>query len=118
MPDRLEEQLALYEFGRLRFCAEAAERARRAAEAPRDAALPPGSHEGDWGVLVALYRATGGPYWEDFSGWLSERPIGEWHGVTADEDGRVTALRLRGNELEGELPAELSRLARQHVPNS
>ncbi|MCY4641011.1 MAG: hypothetical protein OXC94_11810 [Chloroflexi bacterium] len=111
VPDRLQEQLALYEFGRLRFCSDAAERARRAAEAPRAAALPPGSHAGDWEVLVALYRATGGPSWEDFSGWLGEEPIGEWHGVTADADGRVTALRLSGNELEGELPPALARLA-------
>ena len=58
VPDRLQEQLVLYEFGQLQFCTEAAERQSRAETAPRHAAPPPDSHEGDREVLIAL---TGAP---------------------------------------------------------
>ena len=38
-------------------------------------------------------------------------PISEWEGVTTDDNGRVTQLDLYGNELTGEIPAELGNLA-------
>ena len=38
----------------------------------------------------ALYNATGGANWTDSTNWLNEKPIGEWHGVTTDDDGSVT----------------------------
>ena len=53
----------------------------------------------DRAVLVALYNATDGPNWENNSNWLSDAPIGEWHGVTTDNRGRVTSLHLIGNRL-------------------
>ena len=34
-------------------------------------------------------------------------PIGEWFGVTTDDNGRVTELRLGDNQLSGEIPPEL-----------
>ena len=64
----------------------------------------------DRAALVALYNATDGPNWTNNTNWLSDRPIGEWHGVTTDGDGRVTILRLGGNELSGPLPPELGSL--------
>ena len=36
----------------------------------------------DRDALEALYNATDGPNWTNNSNWLSDRPIGEWHGVT------------------------------------
>ena len=64
------------------------------------------------GVLVALYNASGGANWETDTGWLSDKPISEWHGVTADYRGRVTSLRLSSNGLTGEIPMELGYLSK------
>ena len=64
----------------------------------------------DRAALVALYRATGGDGWTDNAGWRSDAPIGQWHGVTVDADGRVTALALDGNNLAGTVPPELHAL--------
>ena len=44
-------------------------------------------------ALVALYDATDGPNWVNGEGWLTDGPLGEWHGVTAPE-GRVVELGL------------------------
>ena len=58
-------------------------------------------------ILVALYHATNGPNWFNNDNWLSNTPIGEWHGVTVGSGGRVTQLSLRLNELTGVIPPEL-----------
>ena len=65
----------------------------------------------DRAVLVALYNSTDGANWSDSTNWLSEEPLGNWHGVTLDADGRVTDLRLGGNQLTGTIPTELGRLS-------
>ena len=65
----------------------------------------------DRAALVALYHSTGGPNWITNSNWLSDAPLGEWHGVAADPSGRVTALRLEANGLRGQLPPDLGQLA-------
>ena len=65
----------------------------------------------DRAALVALYNATGGANWRNNGNWLSNAPIGAWHGVTTDSDGRVTHLSLYDNQLTGEIPAELGNLA-------
>ena len=72
----------------------------------------PTSISPDRAVLVALYEATDGPNWKNNENWLSDRPIGEWRGVTTDRSGRVTRLALAENLLSGELPAELGSLAK------
>ena len=64
----------------------------------------------DRAALVAFYNATGGANWGNNGNWLSNAPIGAWHGVTTDSDGRVTHLDLRTNQLTGEIPAELGNL--------
>lgn len=58
-------------------------------------------------ALVMLYNATGGPDWRNSSNWLSDAPLGEWYGVTTDEDGRVDGLVLTENNLDGPLPADV-----------
>ncbi len=65
----------------------------------------------DRAALVALYNATDGANWHSNGNWLSNAPMGEWHGVTTDSDGRVTRLWLAGNQLTGSIPAELGNLA-------
>ena len=65
----------------------------------------------DWGPLAALYEAAEGWGWIEDDGWMSDRPIGEWHGVTTGPDGHVTALELASRNLTGMIPAELGRLS-------
>ena len=68
-------------------------------------------------ALTALYRATGGPQgaWEESENWLTDAPLGQWHGITTlDELGENTTdlvgLDLSNNGLTGELPAKLGNL--------
>ena len=63
-------------------------------------------------VLVALYNGTDGANWANNSNWLSERPLGDWHGVTTDGNGRVTGLSLYGHGLSGPIPPELGNLSK------
>ena len=84
-------------------------------------AVAQGSAATDRAALEALYRATGGDGWIDNTNWLTDAPLGNWFGVEADEDSRVTGLRLGGwdeaardfigNGLAGTLPAELGALS-------
>ena len=65
----------------------------------------------DRDVLVTLYHATNGPNWQNNENWLSDVPIGSWHGVTTDRSGRVTKLFLASNRLSGLIPPELGHLS-------
>ena len=61
-------------------------------------------------ALTALYHAS--LEWLILNtNWLSDAPIGQWHGVSTDDNGRVFALSLSGNHLNGEIPPELGNLA-------
>ena len=85
---------------------------------PATATAPPaasGSAETDREALVALYNATDGENWPLNEKWLSDAPLGEWYGVTTNDDGRVAALDLRSNALSGEIPAELGSLSNLRV---
>ncbi|MYG15106.1 MAG: hypothetical protein F4207_01575, partial [Gemmatimonadetes bacterium] len=62
-------------------------------------------------VLTLLYNATGGPQWIENANWLSEAPLGAWHGVTTNASGRVRKLELSENGLNGQLPVELGNLS-------
>ena len=77
------------------------------------------SHEGTGGecgplsdreVLEALYDATGGPAWIYNENWRTDAPLGEWHGVQVDDQGRVVGLRFVANRLTGRIPRELGGL--------
>ena len=65
----------------------------------------------DRGILEAFYHATGGPNWGNSDNWLTDAPLGDWHGVRTDASGRVVGLRLSFNGLTGPIPAELGDLA-------
>ena len=65
----------------------------------------------DRDVLVALYNATDGANWAMNTNWLSNEPLGEWHGVTTNANGRVTLLELPGNDPSGGIPPELGSLS-------
>ncbi len=62
-------------------------------------------------ALTVLYEATDGPNWTANNGWLTDQPLGRWHGVDTDGSGRVVVLRLNDNDLTGEIPPELGNLA-------
>ena len=49
--------------------------------------------DADRAALVALHQATDGPNWKNSANWLSDEPLGEWHGVGVDSLGRVTSLK-------------------------
>ena len=65
---------------------------------PATATAPPaasGSAETDREALATLYNATNGENWLRSNNWLSDAPLGEWWGVTTNDDGRVIGLRPR-----------------------
>ena len=64
----------------------------------------------DRAVLAALYHAAGGPNWNTSRNWLTDAPLGSWHGVTTNAQGQVTRLRLQYNNLRGSIPVELGYL--------
>ncbi len=68
--------------------------------------------ESDREVLEAFYHATGGPDWSLSTNWLSDAPLSEWYGVYTNEEGRVEALVLQSNNLNGPIPPEVGRLTR------
>ena len=71
-----------------------------------------GSAATDRVALEALYDATGGPGWTDNTNWKTSAPLGDWHGVSTDGNGRVRRLRLDRNGLTGPLPGEVGDLTR------
>ena len=65
----------------------------------------------DRATLMDLYVGTRGSEWTNNDGWGTDAPVGNWYGVTANANSRVTALNLRENGLNGQLPADLGSLA-------
>ena len=75
-------------------------------------AIAQGNSESDRRVLEALYDATDGAGWTVNTNWKTSAPLGEWHGVSTDDDGRVRRLHLDRNGLAGPIPGPLGDLAR------
>ena len=69
-----------------------------------------GTLSADRDALMALYQATDGDNWTDKTNWLTDADLSTWHGVTVSS-GRVTRLRLDGNNLSGTIPAALGGLS-------
>ena len=66
------------------------------------------SAETDKEALLALFEATDGESWDQSGAWGGRATIGDWEGVTVDNEGRVTSLQL--SELAGRLPPEMGNL--------
>ena len=65
---------------------------------------------GDRWVLHLFYRDTDGENWASNTNWLTDEPLDDWSGVSADAQGNVTRLSLVNNDLTGSIPAELGDL--------
>ncbi|MYN63755.1 MAG: PEGA domain-containing protein, partial [Acidobacteria bacterium] len=61
-------------------------------------------------VLIEFYNATNGANWTNSANWNSSEPLGAWHGVATDGNGRVRRLDLFGNQLTGSIPSSLGSL--------
>ena len=55
-------------------------------------------------ALIEFYKATNGDNWVNNTNWCSDKPVGEWYGVSVDGQGRVSNLRLSMNNLSGSIP--------------
>ena len=62
-------------------------------------------------LLAALYIGTNGPNWTHRMKWLTDAPLGDWHGVSTNAQGEVIRLDLGGNNLAGTIPPELGQLS-------
>ncbi|HKO96839.1 MAG TPA: hypothetical protein VJU86_07605 [Pyrinomonadaceae bacterium] len=78
---------------------------------PKDAAI----RERERKAMIEFYEALGGPDWIERNFWGSERPVGEWHGVETDADGRVVRLTIYDNNLIGPVSPAICRLERLHT---
>ena len=62
-------------------------------------------------ALIAFFAATDGPNWSYSSlNWGTGAPLGDWYGVTTDDEGRVTHLALADNDVTGLIPPEVGSL--------
>mmetsp|Transcript_32921 Transcript_32921/g.49703 ORF Transcript_32921/g.49703 Transcript_32921/m.49703 type:complete len:697 (+) Transcript_32921:122-2212(+) len=53
----------------------------------------------------------------DREGWMTERTVCDWSGITCNENGEVTHIVLEDNQLSGEIPSEISALSSLEVLN-
>jgi Leucine-rich repeat (LRR) protein len=58
-------------------------------------------------VLEDIYNSNAGAGWDSNGGWMTDAPLGNWHGVTADADENATDLDLGGNKAITRLPDSL-----------
>jgi uncharacterized protein (TIGR02145 family) len=72
-----------------------------------------GVYEQDSLALVALYNATNGYQWDNNTNWLAGN-VSDWYGITV-VNNRVIAIELVHNNLNGNLPPELSKLTKLEV---
>src|SRR5688572_27117138 len=78
---------------------------------PKDPAI----RERERRAMIEFYEALGGPDWIERNFWGSDRPVGEWHGVETDADGRVVRLTIYDNNLIGPVSPAICRLERLHT---
>ncbi|MDE0477807.1 MAG: leucine-rich repeat domain-containing protein, partial [Candidatus Dadabacteria bacterium] len=60
--------------------------------------------------LRYIYNANNGAQWKNNNNWLSDEPLGDWYGVTVNDNGKVTGLDLQSNNLRGPVDGAFSGL--------
>ena len=68
-------------------------------------------------VMGMFFTETEGDAWSEASNWLSSAPLGDWHGVEVDNEGRVTSIHIAANNLSGSVPLELASLSQLQTLN-
>jgi len=59
-------------------------------------------------ILMELYDATRGGYWEFSDNWMDpDKSICSWRGITCTGDGSVESIHLMHNGLWGQIPASI-----------
>lgn len=71
--------------------------------------------QAEWDALLAIYNSTGGPNWNNQTGWNTIAPgapqsVSGWHGIQVDANGHITTLNLSSNNLVGTIPNEIGDL--------
>ena len=66
-------------------------------------------------ALESFFKSTGGVDWYEKEDWMTDAELGDWYGVTVDEEGRVTKLMLGNNGLAGPLPSDIQQLSALEV---
>ena len=74
------------------------------------APTPAGTATSDRAAIIALYNSMGGPNWNNNANWLSDKPIGDWYGITTDNRGRIIRIYLHYNGLNGQIPLQFGDL--------
>ena len=62
-------------------------------------------------ALIAIYNALDGDNWYNNENWCSDRPVGEWYGITTSSRGYVSRIDLSCNHLSGTLDLGLMRFS-------
>ena len=62
--------------------------------------------------MIALYNSMGGPNWKNNANWLSDNPIGDWHGITTNNRGRIIKISPELQWPERPNPTSVWRLGR------
>lgn len=64
-------------------------------------------------TLVKIFEALNGQNWSerDKKGWCTDAALGEWNGVTVNNEGKVVRLKLPLSNVKGVLPAEIQNLS-------
>lgn len=65
--------------------------------------------EDERAALMALYNSLKGSGWKNKTNWGSDKPVGEWYGITTELE-RVVSIDLTGNGLQGTIPKEIGDL--------
>lgn len=66
--------------------------------------------EAERNALMAFYNATGGENWTNNTNWGSDKPFGEWYGITTNQIGLVEDINLDNNNLTGNIPESIGDL--------
>ena len=81
--------------------------------------IPTAVYEKD--VLMDFYETMNGDSWTNNTNWNSDRPLGEWYGITTDEEGQVTSIDLSNNNLTGTVQvyfSDFSKLESFNIDNN
>jgi Leucine-rich repeat (LRR) protein len=54
--------------------------------------------------LTTIYDETNGQGWTNNNGWKTELDHCQWYGISCDDEGFVTSIDLKDNNLEGKFP--------------